>query len=54
MKNGAKRDKMTTRETSIEPSSGNVFTDLGVADPQGALAKAQLAQRTARCWRTGA
>jgi predicted XRE-type DNA-binding protein len=29
----------------IEPSSGNVFADLGVANPDLALAKAELVQR---------
>lgn len=30
---------------SVTPSSGNVFADIGVADPEEALAKAQLASR---------
>jgi predicted XRE-type DNA-binding protein len=29
----------------VAPSSGNVFADIGVADPEEALAKAQLASR---------
>ena len=29
----------------VTPSSGNVFADMGVADPEEALAKAQLASR---------
>jgi len=29
----------------VTPSSGNVFADIGVADPDEALAKAQLASR---------
>ena len=29
----------------VTPSSGNVFADIGVADPEEALAKAQLASR---------
>jgi predicted XRE-type DNA-binding protein len=30
---------------SVTPGSGNVFADIGVADPEEALAKAQLASR---------
>jgi predicted XRE-type DNA-binding protein len=30
---------------SIEPSSGNVFADLGLKDPEELLAKAELVQR---------
>jgi predicted XRE-type DNA-binding protein len=30
---------------AVTPSSGNVFADMGVADPEEALAKAQLASR---------
>ena len=30
---------------SVTPSSGNVFADIGVPDPEEALAKAQLASR---------
>src|SRR5438132_14381197 len=30
---------------AVIPSSGNVFADIGVADPDEALAKAQLASR---------
>jgi predicted XRE-type DNA-binding protein len=30
---------------AVTPSSGNVFADIGVADPEEALAKAQLASR---------
>ena len=31
------------RPISVTPSSGNVFADIGVRDPEEALAKAQLA-----------
>jgi predicted XRE-type DNA-binding protein len=31
----------------VEPSSGNVFADLGVPDPEECLAKAKLVQRIA-------
>jgi len=34
-------------ENSIVPSSGNVFADLGVEQPEEALAKAQLVSRLA-------
>jgi predicted XRE-type DNA-binding protein len=34
-----------TKAERVEKSSGNVFADLGLRNPQEALAKAQLAQR---------
>ena len=50
MKNGRKnRNGKTKRATDqpacVEPSSGNVFADLGFANPDLALAKAALVQR---------
>lgn len=36
-----------TRRIHIEKSSGNVFADLGVPEPQEALAKAELARKIA-------
>ena len=33
---------------SVTPSSGNVFADIGVPDPEEALAKAQLARSDSR------
>lgn len=44
---GAKGAKPPVRraKTRIEASSGNVFADLGLANPELALAKAQLVQR---------
>jgi predicted XRE-type DNA-binding protein len=33
------------RETTIEPSSGNVFADLALKTPEELLAKAQVVQR---------
>ncbi len=32
-------------EIEVTPSSGNVFADLGLADPEEELARAQLASR---------
>jgi len=32
-------------DIKVEKSSGNVFADLGVANPEEALAKAELARR---------
>jgi predicted XRE-type DNA-binding protein len=32
-------------DSSITPSSGNVFADLGVSDPEAALVKAELARQ---------
>jgi predicted XRE-type DNA-binding protein len=45
MPNGknVKRAKSGT-ESRIEPSSGNVFADLGISNPDLALAKAELVQ----------
>lgn len=37
---------------TITKSSGNVFTDLGMAEPEEALAKAQLAQQIAELIKT--
>src|SRR5947209_3478238 len=39
-----KRASVKTEET-IEPSSGNVFADLGLKNPEDLLAKAELVQR---------
>ncbi len=36
-----------SENTIITPSSGNVFADLGIAEPEEALAKAQLVSRLA-------
>jgi predicted XRE-type DNA-binding protein len=45
MQNG-KSNKIATKRTSqVEPSSGNVFADLGVSNPNLALTKAKLIQR---------
>ena len=48
MRNGvrAKREKRL-RTVAVEASSGNVFADLEVPDPEGCLAKAKLVQRIA-------
>jgi predicted XRE-type DNA-binding protein len=40
-------------ETSATPSNGNVFTDLGFAEPKEELAKAQLASHIQRIIRRG-
>jgi predicted XRE-type DNA-binding protein len=40
-----RNSKSTTETSGIEASSGNVFADLGVANPDLALAKAELVQR---------
>ena len=45
MRRGSNSKKPKTDETRIEPSSGNVFADLGVPNPELALAKAELVQR---------
>jgi len=42
---------MTTKAVKIEASSGNVFQDLGVAEPEEALAKSELAVLIARAIR---
>lgn len=39
---------MTSKATDITPSSGNVFADLGFAEPEAELAKAELARAIAR------
>jgi predicted XRE-type DNA-binding protein len=41
------REKGDDAPVSIEESSGNVFADLGLKDPEELLAKAQLVQRIA-------
>ncbi len=43
-KEAHKKTKATSRET-IEPSSGNVFADLGLKNPDELLAKAEIVQR---------
>ncbi len=45
MSNGVeiKKTKAKTRHPEVEPSSGNVFADLGLPKPGEALLKAQLA-----------
>ena len=50
MRNGQKnrngKSKATTKETArVERGSGNVFADLGLPNPDLALAKAELVQR---------
>lgn len=40
-----RNSKSTTETSGIEASSGNVFADLGLANPDLALAKAELVQR---------
>jgi predicted XRE-type DNA-binding protein len=37
--------KRTKNSTKVQESSGNVFADLGLCDPEGRLAKAQLAHQ---------
>ena len=44
----AKKMNGKRRATSVEVSSGNVFADLGVAQPDVALAKAELARQFER------
>jgi hypothetical protein len=48
MRNGVrpKREKMLKR-VEVEASSGNVFADLAIPDPEECLAKARLVQRIA-------
>ena len=41
------------RRIGVTPSSGNVFADIGVTDPDEALAKAQLASRIREVVRQG-
>ena len=38
---------MRKRKGQIEQSSGNVFADLGLVDPEARLARAELARRIA-------
>lgn len=46
MRNGLESTKRTTRKSrDVEPSSGNVFADLGFPNPEEELAKADLAIR---------
>jgi predicted XRE-type DNA-binding protein len=47
MRSGLENRKMrkTKEHPEVEPSSGNVFADLGFPDPEEALLKAQLAGR---------
>ena len=50
MRNGQRNKKRTTRATvekpvRVEQGSGNVFADLGLPNPDLALAKAKLVQR---------
>ena len=47
MRNGVKSRKTTvkSRNREVEPSSGNVFADLGFPNPEEALVKAQIAGR---------
>ncbi len=37
--------KTTGAQGTVEQSSGNVFADLGLGDPEGLLAKAELVER---------
>src|SRR3954452_15127149 len=41
------RKKGVKTDEAIEPSSGNVFADLGLKNPEELLAKAELVQRIA-------
>ena len=44
--NGAKKGNWAmTKKIKVTPSSGNVFADLGVADAEETLAKAEVASR---------
>jgi predicted XRE-type DNA-binding protein len=45
MRNGVENNKAKTRWPEVEPSSGNVFEDLGFPNPEEALLKAELAVR---------
>jgi predicted XRE-type DNA-binding protein len=46
MRSGPKKERSKAIEKiGVEPSSGNVFEDLGLPDSAGALAKAELAAR---------
>ena len=39
------RKRASVKAETIEPSSGNVFADLGLKNPEELLAKAQIVQR---------
>jgi predicted XRE-type DNA-binding protein len=45
MRNGFEDGKKTKQSPKVEPSSGNVFADLGFPNPEEELAKADLAIR---------
>lgn len=45
MKNGKLRGIRQAKSIAVEASSGNVFADVGVAQPALALAKAEIARR---------
>ncbi len=45
MRAGKKGKREQVEDASVQPSSGNVFEDLGVPEAAGALAKAELAAR---------
>lgn len=45
MRKDARKKTKDNRETIIEPSSGNVFQDLALAQPEELLAKAELVHR---------
>lgn len=44
-RNGMRKSKDIEHAVRVERGSGNVFADLGVSDPDLALAKAKLVQR---------
>ena len=44
----SKRAKSPKEKISIEASSGNVFADLGLSNPEERMAKAKLAMRIAK------
>jgi predicted XRE-type DNA-binding protein len=48
MLNGLEPKKMKKNNPEVEPSSGNVFADLGFPNPEEELAKADLAIRIAQ------
>jgi predicted XRE-type DNA-binding protein len=45
MEQAAKKVKRLSQDMTVHESSGNVFADLGVTEPEEALAKAELARR---------
>jgi predicted XRE-type DNA-binding protein len=45
MRTGLENRKTRKKHPDVEPSSGNVFTDLGFPNPEEALLKAELAGR---------